>query len=111
MVPVRRSSIVLSVIGVVVIMLAVLVRFVVVPIATQLPGNTDLGVSYAGTATLLNSRALQSGDTKHVIAANVPLTVDRRVKVTSPHGDTAIVSDALTIHAGDQTLPSAHTYA
>jgi hypothetical protein len=31
--------------------------------------------------------------------------------VTSSHGDTAIVSDDLTIHAGSQTLPSDHTYA
>jgi uncharacterized membrane protein len=109
--PIRRSSIVLSVIGVVLIVLGVLVRFVVVPVATKLPGSTNLGVTYTGTATLLNSSALQSGDTKHVMAANVPTTVDRRLKVTSIHGDTAIVSDDLTIHAGSQTLPSDHTYA
>ena len=108
---VRRSSIVLAVTGVVLIVLAVLVRFVVVPVATKLPGSTSLGVTYSGTATLLNSSALQSGDTKNVIAANVPTTVDRRLKVTSVHGDTAIVSDDLTIHAGSQTLPSDHTYA
>ncbi len=111
MVPVRRSSIVLAVIGIVLIVLGVLIRLVVVPIATKLPGSTNLGVTYSGTATMLNARALQSGDTKHVIAANVPMTVDRRLKVTSIHGDTAIVSDDLTIHAGGQTLPSAHTYA
>jgi hypothetical protein len=110
-VPVRRSSIVLAGIGIVVIMLGVLVRFVVVPVATKLPGSTNLGVTYSGTATLLNSSALQSGDTKHVIAANVPTTVDRRLKVTGVHGDTAIVSDDLTIHAGSQALPSDHTYA
>ncbi len=109
--PVRRSSIVLAGIGVVLIVLGVLVRFVVVPVATKLPGSTNLGVTYSGTATLLNSSALQSGDTKNVIVANVPTTVDRRVKVTSIHGDTAIVSDDLTIHAGSQTLPSDHTYA
>ena len=109
--PVRRSSIVLDVVGIVLIGLAVVIRFVVVPIATKLPGNTDLDIKYVGTATMLNSAALQSGDTKHVIAANVPITVDRRVKVTSTHGDTAIVSDALTIHAGGQTLPSTHIYA
>jgi hypothetical protein len=110
-VPVRRSSIVLAATGIVLIVLAVLIRFVVVPIATKLPGNTNLGITYAGTATLLNAAALQSGDTKHVLAANVPMTVDRRVKVTSTHGDTAIVTDSLTINAGGQALPSAHTYA
>jgi uncharacterized membrane protein len=109
--PVRRSSIVLAVIGVVLIVLGVLVRFVVVPVATKLPGSTNLSVTYSGKATLLNSSALLSGDTKNVIAANVPTTVDRRLKVTSVQGDTAIVSDDLTIHAGSQTLPSDHTYA
>ena len=109
--PVRRSSIVLAVIGIIVIVLGVLVRFVVVPVATKLPGSTNLGVTYSGTATLLNSSALQSGDTKNVIATNVPVTVDRQLKVTSIRGDTAIVSDDLTIHAGSQTLPSDHTYA
>jgi Porin PorA len=108
---VRRSSIVLGAVGVVLIAAGVLVRFVVVPIATQLPGSTDLPVTYSGTGTLLNSSALQSGDTKHVIAANVPVTVDRRLKVTSIHGGTAIVADDLAIHAGGQTLPSDHTYA
>ena len=108
---VRRSSIVLAGVGIVLIVLGVLVRFVVVPVATKLPGNSNLGVTYSGQATLLNSSALQSGDTKNVIVANVPTTVDRRVKVTSIHGDTAIVSDDLTIHAGSQTLTSDHTYA
>src|SRR5260370_30664445 len=110
-VPVRRSSIVLAGIGVVLIVLGVLVRFVAVTVATKLPGSTNLGVTYSGTATLLNSSALQSGDTKNVIATNVPITVDRQLKVTSIQGDTAIVSDHLTIHAGSQTLPSDHTYA
>jgi Porin PorA len=110
-VPVRRSSIVLATVGVVLIVLGVLVRFVVVPVATKLPGSTNLSVTYSGKSTLLNSSALQSGDTKNVIATNVPTTVDRQLKVTSIQGEVAIVSDDLTIHAGSQTLPSDHTYA
>jgi Porin PorA len=109
--PVRRSSIVLATVGVVLIVLGVLVRFVVVPVATKLPGSTNLSVTYGGTATLLNRSALQSGDTKNVIATNVPITVDRQLKVTSIRGEVAIVSDDLIIHAGSQTLPSDHTYA
>jgi hypothetical protein len=110
-VAVRRSSIVLGAVGIVLVVLGVLVRFVVAPIATQLPGSTDLKVTYSGTGTLLNASALQSGDTKHVIATNVPITVDRELKVTSVHGGTAIVTDDLKIHAGSRTLPSDHTYA
>lgn len=108
---IRRSSIVLGAVGIVLIVLALLVWFVVVPVATQLPGSTDLKVTYAGTGTLLNASALQSGNTKDVIASNVPITVDRELKVTSVYGGTAIVADNLTIHAGTQTLPSDHTYA
>jgi hypothetical protein len=108
---VRRSSIVLGTTGVVLIALAIVLRFVLVPILTKLPTNTDLGIQYSGTGTLLNAQALQSGDTAHVLAANVPITVDRRVKVTGANGSTAIVSDNLTINAGGQKLPSDHTYA
>jgi len=108
---IRRSSIVLGAVGVAAIALALVIEFVIVPIATQLPGSTNLPVTYSGTGTLLNSAALASGDTKNVIATNVPITVDRQVKVTSVHGGTAIVADDLTIHAGSQTLPSDHTYA
>jgi hypothetical protein len=110
-VPIRRSSKVLTGVGVVLIVLAALVRFIVVPVATKLPGSTDQTVHYSGKATLLNSAALQSGDTAHALNANIPITVDRRLKVTATHGDTAIVKDAITIHAAGQTLPSAHVYA
>ena len=109
--PVRRSSVVLFLVGIVLIVAAVLLKYVVVPIATKLPGSTNLGITYLGKATMLNGTALQAGDTAHVMAANVPITVDRRVKVTSTHGDTAIVSDTLVIHAGSQTLPISHTFA
>ena len=108
---VRRSSIVLGAVGVVAIVLALLVWFVVVPFASQLPGNTDLKVTYTGTGTVLNASALQSGDTKDIIEKNVPVTVDREVKVTSVHGSTAIVSDDLTTHAGTQTVPNDNVYA
>jgi Porin PorA len=108
---IRRSSIALGAVGVVLIALALVIEFIVAPIATQLPGSTNLPVTYSGTGTLLNSAALASGDTKHVIASNVPITVDRQVKVTSVHGGTAIVADDLTIHAGSETLPNDHNYA
>jgi Porin PorA len=108
---IRRSSIIFGAVGVVLIALSLVIEFVVVPIATQLPGSTNLPVTYTGTGTLLNSAALQAGDTSHIIASNVPITVDRQVKVTSVHGGTAIVADDLTVHAGSQTLPDDHTYA
>src|SRR3984893_9279408 len=75
---VRHHPIVLAGIGVVLIVLGVLVRFVVVPVATKLPGSTSLGVTYSGTATLLNSSALQSRDSKKVIADEASATGHQR---------------------------------
>src|SRR5438445_1304860 len=92
---VRRSSIVLSTVVIGLIGLSLVVVFVVVPFATTLPGSTDLTVHYSGTASLLNSAALQSGDVGHAIESNVPTTVDRQVKVVSTHGTTAILNDRL----------------
>ncbi|MFF5010313.1 porin PorA family protein [Streptomyces phaeochromogenes] len=108
---IRRSSIVLAAVGLALAALAVLVRYVVVPIATKLPGDTDETVHYSGKATMLNSEALQSGDTAHAINSNVPIAVDRRLRVTSTHGDTAVMKDVLTVHSGNQDLSSSHTYA
>jgi hypothetical protein len=110
-VSIRRSSIVLATAGLVLIVLAGLVRYVIVPIETELPANADLTAHYSGTATLLNGSALKSGDLAHLIEPDVPITVDRRVQVTGTYGDTAIVKDSLAVHAGGQTLPSSHTYA
>jgi hypothetical protein len=110
-VSVRRSSLVLGSVGLVLIVLAVLVRYLIVPVATKLPGDTDLTVHYSGKATMLDNKALQAGDAAHALAANVLITVDRRVQVTETHGDTAIVKDSLALHAGGQTQPSTHTYA
>ncbi|MEV8539592.1 porin PorA family protein [Streptomyces sp. NPDC051572] len=108
---IRRSSIALAAVGLALAALAVLVRYVIVPIATKLPGNTDETVHYSGKATMLNSEALQSGDVAHAINSNVPITVDRRLRVTSTHGDTAIIKDFLTVHASKQALSSSHAYA
>ena len=108
---VRRSSIVLMTIAAVLLALASVVRFVAVPYATKLPADADLTAHYAGTATMLNSKALQSGDTAHALTSGIPVTADRRVKVTSVHGDTAVVEDTTTLRLGKQSLPSSQTYA
>src|ERR687898_274133 len=81
----------------VLIALAVVVRLVVVRIATQLPDDTDLIAQYSGSASLLDSEAMQSGDLSKAVRSDVPMTVDRRVQVLSTYGATAIVRDALAI--------------
>ena len=107
----KRSTIVYATIGILLIALAAAVRFVVVPMATKLPGNTNLAIHYAGTATMLNSKALQTGDVAHALVKGVPVTIDRRVHVVSTSGNVAIVADDATMQAGTTKLPNSHTYA
>ncbi|GAA3090388.1 porin PorA family protein [Streptomyces rectiviolaceus] len=108
---VRRTSLILVVAAVVLAALSGVVRFVVAPNATKLPDDTDQTVHYAGKATMLDGKALQSGDTANAIKSDIPITVDRRVHVTSTHGDTVVLKDALTMHVGDRSLPSSKTYS
>lgn len=107
----KRTSIVFGVTGIVLIALAGIERIAVVPSVTKLPGDTDLKVGYSGTATLLDAKALQSGDAAHALATGVPITIDRRIRVQSTHGDVAIVADDVTIHAGATNLPESYVYA
>ncbi|MGN9821647.1 porin PorA family protein [Streptomyces sp. SD11] len=107
----RRSSIVLITVAVVLVAVATVVRFVLAPNATKLPADTDQTVHYAGEAMMLDSKALRFGDTAHALKSDIPITVNRRLQVTSTHGDTAVLKDATTIHLGKQSLPSVKTYA
>jgi hypothetical protein len=86
-------------------------RFAVVPVLTKLPGNANISFSYEGTGTLLNAKALDSGDAANVLLKNVPLTMERQVRVVRSSGDVAVVRDDSTLHAGPTVLPSSHVYA
>jgi hypothetical protein len=108
----RRSTTLLAALGLLLLAAAATIRFVAVPMLTQLPGNTDSTAHFTGTATLLDAKALASGDTAHALATDVPVTVDRHVYVSSTSGHTAIVHDDLTLHGpGGLTMPSDHAYA
>jgi len=93
----RRSSKILIGLAGLLVVLAALTRFVVLPMGSKLPANTKASAHYTGTATLLNAEALKSGDTAHAILKNVPITIERQIKVTSTHGDTAVVADDFTL--------------
>src|SRR5437762_1196338 len=103
---IRRSSIIVGAVGVVLVIGAMLVRFAVVPAVSKLPSNTNLSIQYVGTGTVLNADALKDGDTAHVLASGVPMTLDRHIKVTSTRGNTAVIADDLTLNAGTTTLPN-----
>lgn len=107
----RKSSAVLMILGVLLIALAAVTRFVVTPALTKLPGDTDTTAHYDGTATMLNSAALAAHDTAHAIAKDVPITMDRHIYVTDTDGDTATVHDEVTMHVpGAEAEPDGHVY-
>jgi hypothetical protein len=108
----RRQSKVLVVAGALLIALAAVTRFVVLPAGSKLPGNLNATAHYSGTGTLLNAAALQAGDASKALARNIPIAADRHIYVSKIGGNTAIVHDDLTLNApGGVKLPSDHTYA
>ena len=99
--------------GAVLQVVAVLLAFVMTPQATRLPDKADVTAHMAGTVTMLNKQAIKAHDLAHVFIRNAPLTVDRRLHVTSTanHGNTAIVEVNQTLHVGPAAMPSTHVYA
>ncbi|WP_207770264.1 porin PorA family protein [Frankia canadensis] len=98
-------------VGLVLLVVAVLTRFVVLPAGQKLPKSTDVSVQYTGTGTFLDANALAAGDMEHALAKDVPVSIDRRTYVKSVHGDHAIVGDDVTVRAGGPPQTNRHTYA
>lgn len=109
---IRRSSVVLIVVGVLLLLLAAVARFVVTPMATKLPTDLDKATTYAGTATLLNAKALAANDFAHAVIKDAPITLEQGVRVTGTQDDLAIVEQNSTLRGpGGLEQPSTHTYA
>jgi hypothetical protein len=98
------------VIGTLLVISALLARLVAAPILTRLPSNLDLTLHYRGTATLLNAKALQTGDATRVLLKDVPATIDRHLTAVSSTAHTATVTDQTTLTAAGITSPQTHTY-
>ncbi|HEU5474663.1 MAG TPA: porin PorA family protein [Actinophytocola sp.] len=107
----RRSSLVLALLGVLLVAAAAVVRLVVVPGVTDLPSDLDTTAHYAGKGTLLNTSALMSGDLVNVLARDVDVTSDQHVFVSKTEGDTAVVHVESTLTAGQTKLDQKHVYA
>jgi hypothetical protein len=86
-------------------------RFVVLPALQQVPANLSLTEQYSGSANLLNSPALASGDMAHAFLTNVPVTGTQHVKVTGTAGGTAVMSNAITVAGPDKKTLLAATHA
>jgi hypothetical protein len=71
----------------------------------RLPDNVNASRPLAGTFnTLLDGQALAQGNLAGALKHNVPLAIDRRVKVLSTSDDSALVSDARTTSAAGTTV-------
>jgi MYXO-CTERM domain-containing protein len=89
------------VVGLLLIAAAFVTAFYIEPTyVARVPSDTDAQRTYAGTfRTLLDAQALAKNDVANAVKHNVPLVVDRRVKVQKTSGNTALISDARTINA------------
>ncbi|HEV2638784.1 MAG TPA: porin PorA family protein [Actinocrinis sp.] len=109
----RRSTIVMLVVGVLLLTASAATRFLAYPALDQLPANFDRTAVYSGTGSFLNPTALQDGDAANALLLNQDVAVDRHVKVTSTHDSTAVVEDDITgkITNGTTVLSLDHTWA
>ncbi|MGY1739498.1 MULTISPECIES: porin PorA family protein [unclassified Blastococcus] len=100
-----RSSIVLAVVGVLLIVAAAVVRFVVVPNVTELPEDLDVTLRFDGTYNGINPGVL-SGEGGDVLLEDVPIEASRRVQAESVDGDTEIVlrTDERTVGDGEPSV-------
>lgn len=108
-----RKIVVFSAAGAVVLVAAAAVlRFAVLPGLAQVPDNLDTTLRYTGTADLVDTAALQSGDLAAAMKTGVPVTVEERVRAASTHGSAIVLTDEITAAAGGTPLlKSSHTYA
>lgn len=107
----RRIGIIVAALGVLLLAFTAVLRFAIVPSQKQLPSDTNKVRHYTGTAsTLLNAQAVSSGKLGTLFLHNVPLTIDRAVKVTDTSGQKAIVTEVRTVKSADGAQLSRTTY-
>ncbi len=85
-----RSSAVLAVLGVLLLVAAAVVRFVVVPAVTQLPDDLDVTLEFEGTYNGINPGVL-TGSATELLARDLPIVATRQVQVEDVVGDTEII--------------------
>ena len=103
-----RSSVVLAVLGVLLIVAAAVVRFVVVPSVTKLPDDLNTTQEFDGTYNGLNPAALAGGGGQ-LLLRDVPMTASRTYTVDSSNGDTAVVKRTVERAIGGQAEPKTET--
>ena len=95
----RKWGVVVAVLGLLMLVGAAALSFVLVLNGQQLPADTNEKVQYAGTLTALDPAALLSGEAEDAVVRDVPVTVDRRLEVLETDEDRARVVDSSVVTA------------
>ncbi|MET7300226.1 porin PorA family protein [Embleya sp. NPDC005575] len=113
-----RTNMVLRSVGVVVGLVLIACAFVLAYVITpdyvvRLPDDTNTKRSYTGSfGTLLDAQEVAKGNLVTAVKRDVPLAVERTVKVEETSGNTALVSDTRTTSAaGNQVEKTDWKYA
>jgi hypothetical protein len=98
----KAGGVVLVGLGLVLLVVAVVVRFVILPQQAQWPEDVDSTRTYEGTLhVMLNSQALASMDTTNLFLRDVPITNSRHVTTEEVDGNKAIVLEIATMNGPD----------
>lgn len=89
------------ILGIVLAIGGLVVKFVVLPSQAKFPADVDVTRAYDGEfSVLLNAAALQSGDLGNLFIHDLPITIERTVKTLAVGGnDGAIVSDRAIVES------------
>ena len=109
--PMRRTRLVLGVLGGLLLVAGGVGRFVVLPAVAKLPADSNTTNSYAGTAkVLLNEAALAPGSTEPLLLENQPLGIDQMTRVVKANGRAAVVEYRVTGSSAGRPLPGYDVY-
>ncbi|WBB61916.1 porin PorA family protein [Streptomyces sp. WMMC500] len=109
----KKSTIALGAGAVILVAAAAVLRFAVVPVIAQVPSDLDATARYAGTASLLDTTALENGDSENLFIQDLPITASQRVQVVDTDGGTAVASEDLAMRdpEGKKIRDTHHVYA
>jgi len=108
----KPVGLVVAVLGLLLIVIALVVRFVILPGQAQWPDDVDSTRTYDGTLqVMLNPQALATMDVANLFLRDVPITLSRHVTTEEAKGGQAIVLEVATmLGPGGQEMLSSDTW-
>ena len=100
----RRSSVVIAVAGVILIVTAALIRFVALPSLVKLPEDVNATAEFEGTLQQLDPQTFS-------LDSGTSISIDRTVTANQVVGDTAVITSTAVSHLPAGEVTDEHTYA